>query len=98
MQTHVHDKYSPPMINNHCAAIAVQLVEFLNWGLLWFFPGMDLSTNGKFIMTCSNKNELILYDLRGDVLTKYLPSVIFWALICLAVNNVVEESIATCWA
>ena len=57
---------------------------------------MDLSTNGKFIMTCSNKNELILYDLRGDVLTKYLPSVIFWALICLAVNNVVEESIATC--
>jgi len=32
--------------------------------------GMDLATNGKFIMTCSNKNDLVLYDIRGEVLTR----------------------------
>jgi hypothetical protein len=31
---------------------------------------MDLATNGKFIMTCSNKNDLVLYDIRGEVLTR----------------------------
>jgi hypothetical protein len=31
---------------------------------------MDMSTNGKFIMSCSNKNDLVLYDLRGDVITR----------------------------
>lgn len=30
--------------------------------------GMGIATNGKFIMTCSNKTDLVLWDLKGEKL------------------------------
>ncbi|KAL3272907.1 hypothetical protein HHI36_014366, partial [Cryptolaemus montrouzieri] len=32
--------------------------------------GMAIACNGKFIMTCSKENDLILWDLKGQVLAK----------------------------
>ncbi|XP_066153049.1 transducin beta-like protein 2 [Euwallacea fornicatus] len=32
--------------------------------------GMDIASNGKFIMTCSNKTDLVIWDLKGDQLAK----------------------------
>ncbi|XP_045476449.1 transducin beta-like protein 2 isoform X2 [Harmonia axyridis] len=32
--------------------------------------GMSISSNGKYIMTCSRKNDLILWDLKGQIISK----------------------------
>ncbi|XP_044759114.1 transducin beta-like protein 2 isoform X2 [Coccinella septempunctata] len=32
--------------------------------------GMSISSNGKFIMTCSTKNDLVLWDLKGQIIAK----------------------------
>merc|ERR1719495_2112428 len=31
---------------------------------------MDLASNGKFIMSCSSTTDLVLYDLKGEILHK----------------------------
>jgi len=31
--------------------------------------GLKVANNGKFIMTCDVKNQLSLWDLKGDLLT-----------------------------
>ena len=44
---------------------------------------IDMSCTGKFIMSCSAKTDLVLYDLNGTVLSK-LDTVLgknFWAKI-----------------
>ncbi|XP_015115655.1 transducin beta-like protein 2 isoform X2 [Diachasma alloeum] len=30
--------------------------------------GMDIACNGRFIMTCSKKNDLIIWDLKGEII------------------------------
>ncbi|KAF7990387.1 hypothetical protein HCN44_000192 [Aphidius gifuensis] len=32
--------------------------------------GMDIACNGRFIMTCGKSNDLIIWDLKGEVLAK----------------------------
>ncbi|KAK7066221.1 Transducin beta-like protein 2 [Halocaridina rubra] len=34
---------------------------------------LDVDINGKFIMTCNNKNELIIWNLRGEILQNVDP-------------------------
>ena len=34
---------------------------------------LDVDMSGRFIMTCNNKNELILWNLRGEILQKLDP-------------------------
>ena len=44
---------------------------------------IDMSCTGKFIMSCSAKTDIVLYDLNGTVLSK-LDTVLgrnFWAKI-----------------
>lgn len=32
--------------------------------------GMSISSNGKFIMTCSSGNDLVLWDLKGQIIAR----------------------------
>lgn len=32
--------------------------------------GMGIASSGKFIMTCSNKTDMVIWDLKGEKLAK----------------------------
>ncbi|XP_060521662.1 transducin beta-like protein 2 isoform X2 [Cylas formicarius] len=33
--------------------------------------GMGIASNGKFMMTCSNKTDVVVWDLKGEILAKF---------------------------